>query len=161
MRFVSGPQRKNIREDMRNLRGHYAIVYFLYPEETACTNPDCGHDDFTDSGYDITCATCGGIGYTLSWNSWRIYARVKQIDLVQLMRSGAIPPGIEIGDAELYLSERAKEMVEKIEEESRAYVYIEGSRYRPTNVSYDGVGKADEWRIELKRFHPEVRPTGY
>lgn len=161
MVFVSPRQRKHIRTDMRHMRGHYTAVYLLYPTETACTNPDCGHDELTDSAFDITCATCSGVGYTLAWSTWRIFARVKQIDLVQLMRSGPIPPGLEIGDAELYISERAREMIEAIEEESRAYVYVEGQRYRPTNTSYDGVGRADEWRIELRRFHPEVRPTGY
>lgn len=161
MRFVESTQRRHIRDDMRHMRGTYTDAYFLYPTETECTATDCGHDELTDSGYNVSCSTCNGVGYTLSWATWVVHARVKQIDLVQLMRSGPIPPGLEIGDAEIYLSERAKEMVERIEEESRAYVYIEGQRYRPTNLSYDGVGRADEWRVELKRVHPEVRPTGY
>ena len=161
MNFVDSRQRKHIRTDMRHMRGHYTAIYLLHPTETACTNPNCGHDRLTDSAFNITCETCDGVGYTLTWSTWRIFARVKQIDLVQLMRSGPIPPGLEIGDAELYISERAKEMIEAIKEESRAYVYIEGQRYRPTNISHDGIGRADEWRIELKRIHPEVRPTGY
>lgn len=152
-------ERKFIRSDMKVIRGNYRTVYLLYPTETECTV--CGGvDTFTDSAYDVSCATCGGVGYTLSWATWQIAARIKQIDLVQMQAAG-IPTGIEIGDAELYVSRDTKAAIEKIREESRAYVYFDGQRFRPTTITADGVGTADEWRIELKRYNPEVRLTGY
>ena len=144
---------------MKVIRGNYRTVYLLYPTETECTA--CGGvDTFTDSAYDVSCPTCGGVGYTLSWAPWQIAARIKQIDLVQMQVAG-IPPGIEIGDVELYVSRDTKEAIEKIREESRAYVYFDGQRFRPTTITADGVGTADEWRIELKRHNPEVRLAGY
>jgi len=156
---ISWMERGAIRSDMRVIRGNYRTVYLLYPTETECTV--CGGvDEFTDSAYDISCATCGGVGYTLSWATWQIAARIKQIDLVQLQAAG-IPPGIEIGDAELYVSRDTKAAIEKIREESRAYVYFDGQRFRPTTITADGVGTADEWRIELNRYNPEVRLVGY
>lgn len=152
-------ERKLIRSDMKVIRGNYRMVYLLYPTETECTV--CGGvDEFTDSAYDISCANCGGVGYTLSWQTWQIAARIKQIDLVQLQAAG-IPPGIEIGDAELYVSRDTKAAIEKVMEEGRAYVYFDGQRFRPTTITADGVGTADEWRTELKRYNPEVRLTGY
>lgn len=152
-------EHKQVRSDMRVLRANYRTVYLLYPTGTECTA--CGGvDEFTDSAYNPSCATCGGVGYTFSWATWQIAARIKQIDLVQLQAAG-IPPGIEIGDAELYVSRDTKDAVERIMEESRAYVYFDGQRFRPTNVTADGVGTADEWRVELKRHSPEVRLTGY
>lgn len=152
-------ERLGIQRDMRMIRANYRIVYLLYPTETECTA--CGGiDTFTDSAFDISCTTCNGVGYTLSWAVWQVHARIKQIDLVQMQAAG-IPPGIEIGDAELYVSRESKDSVERVKEESRAYVYTEGDRFRPTNISADGVGKADEWRIELKRVNPEIRLTGY
>ena len=158
-RMLRWMERRQLREDMKMLRANYRAVYLLYPTETECTA--CGGvDEFTDSAYDISCTTCNGVGYTLSWATWQIAARIKQIDLVQLQTVG-VPPGIEIGDAELYVSLDTKEAVERIMEESRAYVYFDGQRFRPTNVTADGVGRADEWRIELKRHSPEVRLTGY
>ena len=152
-------ERTAIRSDMRVIRGNYRTVYLLYPTETECTV--CGGvDEFTDSAYDISCANCGGVGYTLSWATWQIAARIKQIDLVQLQAAG-IPPGIEMGDVELYVSRDTKAFIEKIREESRAYVYFDGQRFRPETITADGVGTADEWRIELNRYNPEVRLTGY
>ena len=152
-------ERRAIRSDMKVIRGNYRTVYLLYPTETECAV--CGGvDPFTNSAYDISCATCGGAGYTLSWATWQIAARIKQIDLVQLQAAG-IPPGIEIGDAELYVSWDTKAAIEKITEESRAYVYFDGQRFRPTTITADGVGTADEWRIELSRHNPEVRLAGY
>lgn len=152
-------ERRAIRADMKMVRANYRAVYLLYPTETECTA--CGGvDPFTDSAYDISCSTCGGVGYTLSWATWQIAARIKQMDLVQMQAAG-IPPGIEIGDVELYVSRQTRDAVERIMEESRAYVYFDGQRFRPTNVTADGVGTADEWRVELKRFNPEVRLTGY
>ncbi len=152
-------ERKAIRSDMRVIRGNYRAVYLLYPTETECTV--CGGvDEFTDSAYDVSCPTCGGTGYTLAWATWQIAARIKQIDLVQLQAAG-IPPGIEIGDVELYVSLDTKAAIEKIIEESRAYVYFDGQRFRPTITTADGVGTADEWRVELSRHNPEVRLTGY
>ena len=156
---IRWPERRAIRSDMRMIRGNYRMVYLLYPTETECTV--CGGvDEFTDSAYDISCATCGGVGYTLSWATWQIAARIKQIDLVQLQAAG-IPPGIEIGDVELYVSLDTKAAIEKVREELRAYVYFDGQRFRPTTITADGVGTADEWRIELNRHNPEVRLTGY
>lgn len=152
-------ERKAIRADMKAIRANYRTMYLLYPTETPCTV--CGGvDEFTDSAYDISCPTCDGTGYTLSWEAWQIAARIKQIDLVQLQAAG-IPPGIEIGDAELYVSLDTKAAVEKVMEESRAYVYFDGQRFRPETVTADGVGTADEWRIELKRYSPTVRLSGY
>ena len=152
-------QRRVLQSDMRRIRANYRTVYLLYPTGTECTS--CGGvDEFTDSAYDPSCATCGGVGYTFSWATWQIAARIKQIDLVQLQAAG-IPPGIEIGDAELYVSRETRDAIARIMEESRAYVYFDGQRFRPTNITADGVGRADEWRIELKRSNPEVRLTGY
>ncbi len=152
-------ERKFIRSDMKVVRSNYRTAYLLYPTETECTV--CGGvDEFTDSAYDISCATCGGVGYTLSWATWQIAARIKQIDLVQLQAAG-IPPGIEIGDAELYVSRDTKASIEKVMEEGRAYIYFDGQRFRPTTITTDGVGTADEWRIELNRYNPEVRLAGY
>ena len=159
MARVRWMERRNIQNDMRMLRANYRTVYLLYPTETECTV--CGGaDTFTDSAYDISCTNCNGLGYTLSWETWQIQARIKQIDLVQMQAAG-IPPGVEIGDAELYVSRDTKEMLVKILEETRAYVYIEGQRFRPTTITADGVGRADERRVELKRHNPEARPTGY
>lgn len=152
-------ERLQMRADMKVIRANYRTVYLLYPTETECTV--CGGvDPFSDSAYDISCATCGGVGYTLTWAVWQIAARIKQIDMVQLQAAG-IPPGIEIGDAELYVSRETKDATERVMEESRAYVYFDGQRFRPTNITADGVGTADEWRVELKRYNPEVRLTGY
>ena len=152
-------ERKFIRSDMKVVRSNYRTAYLLYPTETECTV--CGGvDEFTDSAYDISCANCGGVGYTLSWATWEIAARIKQIDLIQLQAAG-IPPGIEIGDAELYVSRDTKAAIEKVMEEGRAYIYFDGQRFRPTTITADGVGTADEWRIELNRHNPEVRLTGY
>lgn len=160
-RFVNSSMRRLIRGDMSQLRGVYETVHLLYPTETACTNPDCGHDEFSDSGYDITCDICHGLGYTLSWATWQIHGRVVMLNDIQIVRSGVTTLVLEIGDAELYISNRSKEMMDKIEEVNKGYVYIQGERYRPTHVIYDGVGKSDEWRVELKRFHPTERAAGY
>lgn len=160
-RFVSSTMRKLIRGDISRLRGMHELVHLLYPTETACPNPDCGHDEFSDSGYDITCSICNGLGYTLSWTAWQIYGRVVILDDIQVVRGGITPLVLEIGDAEIYISRRSKEMMEKIEEGDKGYVYIKGERYRPTHIIYDGVGKDDEWRVELKRFHATERATGY
>jgi hypothetical protein len=153
--------RKEIRNDMSTLRGMHEIIYLLYPTETACTNPDCGHDEFTDAGYDITCSVCNGKGYTLTWDAWQVHGRVVMLDDIQIVRGGIAPLVLEMGDAELYISSRSKELMEKIEEVDKGYVYIKEERFRPTEIIYDGVGKADEWRVELKRFHASERATGY
>lgn len=159
MAGISKEQRRLIQKDLKAMRANYQTVYVLYPTETACTV--CGGaDTFTDSAYDVSCATCGGAGYTLSWEAWEIRARIKLIDLTQLLASG-IPPGIEVGDAELFVSYDSKEALKKVIEESRAYVYFGGQRFRPETITADGVGKQDEWRIELKRHNPEVTPVGY
>lgn len=157
--MIEASMRARIRNDMREVRGNYSTIYLLYPTESDC--PECAYDEMSDSGYDITCEACGGTGYLLSWATWQVFGRVKYTDPVQFMQPGTIPFWIEIGDAELFVSETTSDMLDQILEEARAYVYIEGTSYRPTTVAADGVGKQDEWRVELKRHSPEIRATGY
>ena len=146
---------------LRDVRQHtYRPFYMVWPSaETDC--PDCAFEDFTQSGDDITCQTCKGLGRVLAWSTAEVYGRIQHYDFVTLAASG-LPPGVEVGDVVVYVSKEVRDMLtNNVRQSQYGYLYIDSDTYKPVSVAPTGVGHQDEWRIELKRAEMDVRPTGY
>jgi len=145
---------------LHEIRRGYRDIAVVYPtEETVCT--ECGgQEEFTQSAFDAFCTTCNGTGYTFTWATVLISGRIQHYDFVKLSQAG-LPPGIEIGDAVIYVSVAAKEAIEEVRGSPYGYVYIDGQTYRPWSIEPTGVMYADDWRVELKRSEVKAHASGY
>lgn len=151
--------RRDIERTLSEIRRNYRPFYLVYPRaEDEC--PDCGFDELTQSAKNIDCTTCNGIGKTFSWATMQVYGRLQYYDFITLSAAG-IAPGIEIGDAVCYISPEVKDIVLALRESSYGYALIDGNTFRPMSIQPTGVGHADEWRIEWKRWKADVRASGY
>ena len=85
---------------------------------------------------------------------------MQHYDFVKLSAAG-LPPGIEVGDSVVYVSEDVKDMIVNIRQSEFGYVFLDEDTYRPFSIEPTGVGHKDEWRIELKRTQIDARAAGY
>lgn len=138
----------------------YRPFHLVWPSsESDC--PDCSFDEFTQSADDVTCATCMGLGKVYTWTHAEVYGRIQHYDFVTLAASG-LPPGVEVGDVVVYVSEDIKDIiVSNVRTAQYGYVFVDDDTFWPISVTPTGVGHQDEWRVELKRKQIDVRPTGY
>jgi hypothetical protein len=137
----------------------YRPFYLVWTSsETECT--DCAYNEFTQSADNITCEACGGTGKVLSWTSAEIHGRIQHMDMVALSAAG-LPPGIDVGDAVVYVSEDMKEAIEEHGNSHNGYIFLDGDRYKPYGINPTGVGHRSEWRVELKRTTMSVNANGY
>jgi hypothetical protein len=152
-RYFTGYTLRDVRQQT------YRSFHMVWPTaEDDC--PECSFDDFTQSADDITCQCCNGTGKLLTWANAEVYGRIQHYDFVTLSASG-LPPGVEVGDVVLYVSEDVKNMVLVVRENQFGYLLIDSDTYKPVSIAPTGVGHRDEWRIELKRTEVDVRPVGY
>lgn len=158
---ITGMERWDIRRTMQDVRLNFRPVYVLIAEQHEC--PTCGFDSFSQSGLDTNCETCDGTGHVTMWVPHEVKARIKVLDFVQLQGAGAVPPGVELGDAAVYVRVHDRDVFELVDDDVRSYVKIDGDpgSYRVFSITADGVGYEDEVRILLKKSHVEQRATGY
>ena len=151
--YVSDTLRR-VRHDV------YRSFHLAWPsEETDC--PDCALDELTQSADNITCLTCDGLGTVLTWATAEVYGRIQHYDFVTLVASG-LPPGVEIGDAVIYVSEDVKDIITGyVRASDYGYVFLDSDTYRVFSVAATGVGHQEEWRVELKRAQIDARASGY
>lgn len=155
--LLSAGDMNEVQSTLSRVRGNYRTFLLVWPTaETECTA--CGFDELTQSAKDSSCATCDGIGKTLTWVTVEVQGRLQHYDFVKLAAAG-IPPGIEIGDVVSYISKDVKDAVLDLRASQFGYALIDSETFRPYSVVPDGVGHADEWRVEWKRT--EVDVTGH
>lgn len=161
--MIKNSERHQIRQTMQYLRGEFRRAWVLLASTSDCTVSGCGYDPMTDSAIDPTCVVCEGTGKVIVFTPHEVRARIKVFDFVQLQGAGAAPPGVELGDAALYVRVNDRGIFEASEENSISYVKMEGDgkAYRVFSISADGVGGEDEIRILLKKTKDVQRATGY
>lgn len=145
---------------MQEIRADYRPIYVLLATLVEC--PTCGFDEFSQGGFDTNCATCNGTGRSVEYTRHEMKGRIKILDFVQLQGAGYAPPGVELGDVEVYVRPHDRDVFEECEKDTRSYIVISGdaASYRPFSINADGVGYEDEVRVLLKKANVESRATG-
>ena len=155
----------NTRAYVKKLLGRvrqdiYRPLHLVWPlDESECT--ECAMDEFTQAADNITCMVCKGLGVVLTWTSAEVRGRIQHYDFVSLAASG-LPPGVEVGDAVIYVSEDVKDIiVDYLRASKYGYVFLDSDTYKPFSVAATGVGHSEEWRVELKRSDIDARAPGF
>ena len=122
-----------IRKDIEGLMPHTVSLH--WPSKTDC--PDCGFDEFTQSGEDVACTTCNGTGKVTTWYPSHAKCRIKWIDLAQPMW-GQMASG-PVGDVWLQMPYRFKSLAEKIKDTDGAYITVDSKTVKPISVDVNRV----------------------
>jgi hypothetical protein len=145
-----------IRNELQIARPVYRETLVVFPTVTSGSN----YEAFTDSPYDITGATSGQ--YTVTFASYRLYARVKIVKDTTLLGMTQVVTGMEVGDYLMYFSDMDKAVLEKLVDpvNQHAYLVIDELTMRPYNSSLNGVGGTQDVFIHAKKYTPRYRMGG-
>ena len=144
----------NIRHDMQQSRADYRDVYLVHPVFTSGSN----YNAFTDGPINISQDQATSLSPV--FRVYRCRARVKIINPITLLGLGPVITGVEVGDYLLMFRASDKGEVDKIIEERRAYLVVDGITLRPVTATWAGLTQADEVTAHCKKFDPEFRATG-
>lgn len=100
------------------------------PSRSNC--PDCGFDEFTQSGLDVACTTCEGTGKVTTWYVSHSSARVMWIDPAAPVW-GAMASG-PVGDVWLSVLLEYKDMYDRAKTDG-AYILVSGQTVKPISIA--------------------------
>lgn len=123
----------HVRRDVASTFNRQVTV--CIPAQTEC--PDCGWDEFTQSGKDVACTTCDGEGKVTTWQKSRVSVRVMWVDEAA-PRFGLVTSG-DIGDVWLSAMTVFKSLFEEVEETDHAYILVDNKTVKPISVGYNRV----------------------
>ena len=159
MMHVSSRERLSVKDALADTRLPGRTIAILVPSFTEC--PVCGYDELHDSGFDPSCATCGGLGRTATWAVVNIYANVRFVDQA-LITFGQKPPGAKIGSTFMTIGLRDYDTLMQVYNNKDSYLFVDSLTFRPTSTpSAAGLGQVEEYVIALESFAPVFRATGY
>lgn len=115
-------------QDFQRQRTQRVIIYV--PSKTNC--PDCGWDEFTQSGKDVACTTCNGTGKVTTWYKSHSSARVMWIDPAAPVW-GAMASG-PVGDVWLSVPLEYESLYDKVKDTDDAYILVDGKTVKPISI---------------------------
>ena len=124
--------RREVQDFMRQ-RSQRVII--LIPSKTDC--PDCGFDEFTQSGKDVACTTCNGTGKVTTWYSSHSSARVMWIDPAAPVW-GRMASG-PVGDVWLSVPLEYESLYDKVKDTDDAYILVDGKTVKPISIDANRV----------------------
>lgn len=92
-----------------------------------------------------------GTGVTVTWQSVRVAAMVRDVD-VSLVTFGHVPPGAQIGDVIVAIGMRDYDILSRVLKDENAYLVIYGDTYRPVGISREGVTRAEEYLVTARKY---------
>ena len=144
----------NIRSEMHDLRNDYRETILVEPVITSGSN----YEAFTDSPYDVS--RDASAAETATYKTYRVKARIKIFQDLQLLGLGQVIPGLEVGDYLLYFSDRDYATVKRIYDNEHGYVLVDGTALRPNRLFDNGIGRNFDVVAHCKKFSPRFRATG-
>ena len=144
----------NIRMDTHAMRNDYREVVLVEPILETGSN----YEPFTDSPYDIS---QNQAGYAIpTYRTYRLKARIKIFQDMQLLGLGQVIPGLEVGDYLLYFSDRDYGALKQVYDNENGYIWVDGTALRPNRLFPNGVGQVFDTVAHCKKFSPRFRATG-
>lgn len=150
--------RLSVKDALADTRLPGRTIALLVPAFVEC--PICGYDETQDTGFDPSCATCGGLGRTATWATSQIYANVRYVDAA-LMTYGQTPPGARVGDTILSIGLRDYAEMLRVYNTKDSYIWLDSQAMRPTAIQNAGLGQTEEHVVVVAAFQPPFRATGY
>ena len=128
--MISGLGRRRIQKQIESLNTNDRVALFI-PSYYDC--PDCGYDEKSGAGKNITCLTCNGTGRVERWATAYIFGRVAWTDVGRPRFSGVVGTE-ELGDATFETRLANKELLEDVRDSEKPYIEIDGRRLRVMSV---------------------------
>ena len=131
--------RREVQDFMRQ-RSQRVSVHI--PSRTNC--PDCGFDEFAQSGTDVACETCEGTGKVTTWYVSHSSARVMWIDPAAPVW-GTMASG-PVGDVWLSVPYEYESMFDKVKDTDGAYILVNNRTAKPISIDtniVEGVSSLD------------------
>ena len=127
----------------------YRETIVFIPTITSGSN----YEGFSDSAYDITGDVSGQ--YSVSFTTYRLYARIKIVRDTTLVGVNQIVPGIEVGDYLMYFKDGDKPVLDAVVNNKDAYLSVDGQTFRPYNTSLNGVAQTFDVFVHAKKYSPK------
>lgn len=122
--------RRHIQRQIEDLNTNDRVALGI-PSYSNC--PDCGYDEKSASGKNISCLTCNGTGRVTTWANAYLRGRVSWTD-VGRPRFGGVVGTEELGDATFETRLVNKELLEDVRDSEKAYIEIDNRRLRIMSV---------------------------
>ena len=130
------PSTPYVRRDVQGfMRQRSQRVIILIPSKADC--PDCGFDEFTQSGKDVACTTCDGTGKVTTWHTSHSSARVMWIDPAAPVW-GRMASG-PVGDVWLSVPLEYESLYDKVKDTDDAYILVGGKTVKPMSIDANRV----------------------
>jgi len=127
---ISGLGRRRTQKQIEDLNTNDRVAFWI-PSYSDC--PDCGYDEKSAAGKNISCLTCNGTGRVTVWSTAYIHGRVAWTD-VGRPRFGGLIGTEELGDATFETRLAYKGLLEDVRDSERAYIEIDSRRLRVMSV---------------------------
>ncbi len=108
------------------------VIAYL-AQETDCSYPGCGWDEFSQSGKLLGCPVCHGKGRLLSFAPFAIQCRV--VWGPSTLRYVMQTPGTELGDVALTIEKSDAGIIQSVMDSPRSYLMVDDRKVRPENFS--------------------------
>jgi hypothetical protein len=132
----------------------YRETLVVIPNITSGSN----YEPFSDSPYEITGAASGQGSVT--YETYRLMARVKIVKDTTLFGMNQVVPGVEIGDYLLYFKDGDKPVLDRVVDNRNAYIWLDAINFRPYNVTVNGLAQTFDVFVHAKKYSPKYRMTG-
>lgn len=154
--MLSPQDQLNMRKELSDARMPYQHreVLLVVPTVTSGSN----YENFTDSPYDISGPLVGQ--YTATYDTYRLYARIKIVKDTTTYGVSQIVTGFEIGDYLLYFRDTDKAVLDQVVTNKNAYFSVDGLTFRPWNDTLNGVAGTFDVFVHGKKFSPRFRKPG-
>lgn len=124
--------RREVQDFMRQRTQRVSIHI---PSKTDC--PDCGFDEFTQSGKDVACTTCDGTGKVTTWYISHSSPRVMWIDPAAPVW-GRMASG-PVGDVWLSVPLEYESLYDRVKDTDDAYILVAGKTVKPMSIDANRV----------------------
>jgi hypothetical protein len=151
--MLTSRDRLAIREGLDVSRLDSRFLHVLIP---AFDNWD--FDEETQSGNEVSQGD--GTGRSVTWRHYALYAHLRPVDQ-SLITFGHVPPGAEQGNVFFSIHPRELEVFQNALNREHAYVLLDGEAWHVNSITTSGVGKVEEYIVNVKKFHPLHRAPGY
>ena len=142
----------------QDIEGQYSSerVVALVPTETNCTYATCGWDAVTGSGKLLGCPTCGGLGKTFAWVTYKVPCRLVWAGMMQFSYYQP-SPGVEMGDCLVTTNKDYAYILEKVLNNPRAYLVADQKNIRPKTMHESTIGSmTKEYEFVCNTFTPST-----
>lgn len=150
--LLSPQNRLAVQRDLEKTRDVHDTIDVILVTTVACSV--CGHDTFTNSSRIIPCSTCNDTGWIATKVRHTIKGRVELLELPELVPFKGIPPGVESGDALIFVSIRDYDLLNTCYKSEYGYIIAKGRNFKPMAVDQEGLGRVDEYRVIAKKHKP-------